>query len=117
MRKLDYFKREKIFDGTEDEFLKKVFKQDVGGEVIGFLPQDFYNNPLRDLRNEMSNNDFDRFVSTEKLIKEENFFEDYKSPENLKVYYMIKEDKMFIFSFGEFQPARFLIFIESIWKR
>lgn len=117
MREYNSIKREKIFDGIESEFLKKVFKQNIDGKIISFSARDFYNNPLRDLKNEISNNEFDMLISTEKFSKEKNFFENYKSQENLNVYYMVKEGKIFIISFGEFQPARFLIFIESIWVK
>ncbi len=39
-----------------------------------------------------------------------------KSREGLELYYLQKAPYLIQFSFGEFQPARYMLYLEAVWK-
>lgn len=44
-----------------------------------------------------------------------SFMEKYRSEEELEVHYFIKDDMLYLFSYGEFQLGRYMLFLESIY--
>lgn len=116
MQKIKEITRMKIFDGIEDGL--KNFHHEVlfNQNRYSFGIEDFYRHPLKELKNEISILDFDTIIldGNHKMINK--FIISYKSNENLNIYYAKKDNYIFIFSFGEYQPARYMIFLESIWK-
>lgn len=51
--------------------------------------------------------EYDSFLNTNPSL--------YQSEENLSLYYIIKDNHLYIFSWGEKQPARYMLFVESVW--
>ncbi len=50
-----------------------------------------------------------------KDFKDFDFGEFYKSDDGLAVYFTIKSDQLYIFSFGEKQPARYILCLEAVY--
>ncbi|MDQ1161405.1 hypothetical protein QE422_001773 [Chryseobacterium sp. SORGH_AS 447] len=103
--------RQKLFDGDEQECLKEIFE--IENQKIRLI--DFYNNPLRDLKKELAGEIFDTIVRENNFNVKNSFMEKYRSEEGLEVHYLIKDDILYLFSFGEFPPGRYMLFLESIY--
>lgn len=103
--------RQKLFDGEEDHCLKEVFK--IGDQEI--RSSDFYNNTLRELRKEIDNESFDIIVEESTFRLQNNLMEKYTSVEGLEINYLKINNFIYIFSYGEYQSGRYLLFLESIW--
>lgn len=112
MRKLNYA-RKKLADGFEDDILKQNFEIQVNGEKMEFSLKQFYNNSFNEL------NDFQDKKS--EIAKNENFntskFDgSYQSSDNLEILYTKKGNLLALFSYGEFQPARYQLYLEGIYS-
>ena len=118
MKKLIEIPRQKLYDGIGTETDKQRFKVMIGKEEVKFKLADFDQNDLYKLRLEVNGEAFNSLLQTEKFQKpEDNLFENYLTPERLNVYFLVRENYILILSFGEFQPARDMIFLESVWKK
>lgn len=104
--------RKKIYDGTDDKLPTLIFQV----KNINFRLSDFYNNPLRDLQSNLNSFDFEHIVNSANFSKKGALIVNYFSIENLEVYYCVKDSYLYIFSFGEYQPSRYMLFLESIWE-
>ena len=109
-----------LYDGLETE---ELYKTTFQVNNIIFKISDFKDNSVDQLRDIISNDDFRQieefFNSNSEFLK---YFKDYKfdkiplkSEENLSIYYLLQEDKIYLFSFGEKQPGRYMLFLEGIW--
>ena len=112
MEKYTQSKKCILFDGNEEELYKKVFEFCVNNNQYNVKVLDFINLPLLNLQNSPS---FNKLINDGKFVLENSFINQYKSTENLNVYFFKNENIVFIFSFGEFQPTRYILYLESIW--
>lgn len=103
--------KQKLFDGDEGECLQKVFQ--VDDQKISLT--DFYNNPLRALKKEIDAESFDKVIEESKFNLINNYNEIYTSEEGLEVHYLIKNEMIYLFSYGEYQPGRYMLFLEGLW--
>jgi hypothetical protein len=78
---------------------------------------DFYNSPLRDLKKEVDAESFDKIVGESKFTVRNSFIEKYVSEEGLEIHYLKNNDTIYLFSYGEYQPGRYILFLESIWHQ
>jgi len=85
-----------------------------GGKEIRLL--DIYNNPLWKLKDRISINDFNTVVASENLKSDNIVIDSYKTSKGLSTYYLFNNTLLYIFSFVEWQPTRFILNIESIWE-
>jgi hypothetical protein len=116
--------KEKVYDGQENqELYATVFN--VKNNVFT-LPAILINT-IEHLKDQISNEDFLKIVKESKFQTDKNsdfkkhfkdfdFEEYYQSQEGLSVYYVIKDNLLYLFSFGEYQPTRYMLFIESVWE-
>lgn len=116
--------KELLFDGAENQELHTIaFKITKDS----FKLSEISKNKFEGLKNYILEEDFliiikqCRFQTNEnsdfqKYFKDFDFGEYYKSEENLEVYYFIKNDILYVFSFGEKQPARYMLYLEGIWN-
>ncbi|WP_415327930.1 hypothetical protein [Chryseobacterium sp. MMS23-Vi53] len=74
----------------------------------------FYNNPLRELKKEIDAENFNLIIKENKFNLINNFIEKYTSENGLEIYYLKKNDFIFLFSYGEYQPGRYILFLEAI---
>lgn len=113
MTKDNKVNKEKLFDGDESVLGKITFEI----PDLTFKVSNFIDNPLRNLLKDSSTiNDFDTIIKTETLHKKGALIQNFYTEENLEVYYLIAQNRVYLFSFGEFQPMRFILHLESVWN-
>lgn len=110
IKKID-ISRQKLFDGDEAKGLKEIFE--IGNQRISFI--DFYNSPLRELKKEMDKESFDRMIEESGFNPMNGFLEKYLSEDGLEINYLKKNDIIYLFSYGEYQPGRYMLFLESMY--
>ncbi|WP_294282782.1 hypothetical protein [uncultured Chryseobacterium sp.] len=103
--------RQKLFDGDQESCLREIFE--IEHQKIRLA--DFYNNPLKDLKKEIKVEIFSTIVGESNFRIKNSFIRKYESQEGLEVFYIKNEDLIALLSCGEYQPARFIVFLESIW--
>ncbi len=103
--------RQKLFDGDEESCLQKIFE--IERQKIKLT--DFYNNPLKDLKTQIEAEIFSTIVRESNFRIRNSLIGKYMSEEGLEVFYINNGDLIAMFSCGEYQPGRFMVFLESIW--
>ncbi|WP_337966804.1 hypothetical protein [uncultured Flavobacterium sp.] len=109
-------KREKLFDGFESDIIHQTFKIECPNKKVNIKITDFIDNSLEDILNYINESDLKQIVSDLKLRKVDSFIPKYKSVDNLDLYFCIKEDLILLFSYGEIQPMRYVMFLEAIYQ-
>lgn len=109
--KKDEIARQKLFDGNEEKCLKEDFE--IKNQKIKLI--DLYNSPLTALKNEIDNTRFDIIVKESQFNLIKSFTEKYISADGLEIYYLKNNDMIFLFSYGEYQPGRYMLFLEGVW--
>lgn len=104
--------RQKLFDGDKERCLKEIFE--IENQKIKLI--DFYNSPLRDLKKEIDDKSFETIIIESKFKVKNSFIEKYVSEEGLEILYLKNNDLIFLFSYGEYQPGRYILYLESIWN-
>jgi hypothetical protein len=105
-----------IFDGPEQEILHKTF--DLSRETnlsTAIKLNDFANNTLEDLRDAISATDFEFIIKTGAFVTDGGFLNLYKGSNNLRLYYYKKGNTIVVFAYGEFQPGRYMLYLEGFW--
>jgi hypothetical protein len=108
--------KEKLFDGFESDIIQQTFEIVSTNKKVNIKISDFIDNSLENLFNYINESDLNQIVSDLKLNKVDFFIPKYKSVDNLDVYFCIKEDAIFLFSYGEIQPMRYVMFLEGIYQ-
>jgi len=112
MIKLDTNKKQ-LFDGFEDDIFNKEFL--LKEKKINI--KNIINNKFKKLREIINENDFTTIIKDLNIIKHNELFESYKSSDDsLQIYYLINDNNLFVFSYGEFQPARYQLYLEGIYS-
>ncbi|MFY7845874.1 immunity protein Tsi6 family protein [Chryseobacterium gambrini] len=102
--------RQLLFDGDERECVNKVFE--VNHQKIRMI--DFYDHPLKELKKQTDHESFDLMVEENSFKRINNIIEKYISEKGLEIYYLKKNDLIYLFSYGEYQPGRYMLFLEDI---
>lgn len=76
----------------------------------------FYNNPLRDLKKEIDDESFETIVRESEFTVRNSFIEKYVSEEGQKIHYLKNNDLLYLFSYGEYQPGRYMLFLEDLYN-
>jgi hypothetical protein len=109
-----------LYDGLETEKLYQMIFEVCD---ITFKISNFTENPVDKLKTLISNDHFSQLAalynSNSEFLK---YFKDYpfdkiplKSEENLSLYFLLKNNSLYLFSFGEKQPGRYMLFLEGVW--
>jgi len=104
--------RTKLFDGLEDS----IEKEKIQLKNTNLSINDIIKNPVEDLKSFIGDNDFQKIIKDLKINEDNNMFISYKSQNGLDIYYVIKNSELVIFSYGEFQPARYQLYLEGIYS-
>ncbi|WP_223605568.1 hypothetical protein [Chryseobacterium sp. OSA05B] len=104
--------RRKLFDGDEEKALKHVFAI----ENQTFKLMDFYNHPLRELKKEIRDQSLNTLMKESKFNPVDSFIEKYVSEDGLEIHYVKRNEAIYLFSYGEYQPGRYLLFLEGICR-
>lgn len=110
IKKIEIMKQ-RLFDGDEEKCLKEVFE--IGNQKIKLI--DFYNNPLRALKNEIDNESFKIIIQESKFNLTNGLIGKYTSEDGLEVNYLKNNDVVYLFSYGEYQSGRYMLFLEGVW--
>lgn len=108
IKKIDISRR-LLFDGKEDQLFEEELNVEIDNRIIKFIPDD------------ITPNKFDQLDKQQEIINQSHFVRDniynaWKSEEGLTLYYYKTDDYLLIFSMGEFQPARYKLYLESAWN-
>jgi len=104
--------KQKLFDGDEEIGLKEVFE--IGNQKVRLI--DFYHNPLWELKKETDDKSFGIIIKESNFNLTNNFIEKYTSEEGLEILYLKNNDEIYLFSYGEYQSGRYMLFLEGIWN-
>jgi hypothetical protein len=99
-----------LFDGDEAEAVHKSFNLPAGDVKFS----DFANNNFEDLRKVITQDDFETIVKTGGFNAD--FLNLYKGSERLRLYYTKQGNTIAVFAYGEFQPTRYKLYLEGLWK-
>jgi hypothetical protein len=105
-----------IFDGHEQEMLHKSI--DLSRETalgITIKLDDFANNTFENLQGIVSDADFAFIIKTGAFATDGGFLNLYKGSNNLRLYYHKKGNTIIVFAYGEFQPGRYMLYLEGFW--
>lgn len=113
--------RELLYDGMEGESLYNESHYFFGRN---FTMTEILRNPFARLKRKIENEAYEKiisdagFTSVSSFFKpmEENEKELYRSQNGLSLYYVTHLHMLFVFSFGETQPARYLLYCEGVWE-
>lgn len=94
--------RQCLYDGQESQ---ELYSRLFHIENISFKISDILNSSFRKLSSSITENQFG--------ILEKDFGS--TSLEGLDIYYLIESQVVYLFSFGEIQPARYLLFFEATY--
>ncbi|MDN3547482.1 hypothetical protein [Mucilaginibacter aquaedulcis] len=106
-----------LFDGNESEIIDRYFVPDTEiatGVAIKF--NDFARNAFEDLRAIIGDADFETIIQTGGFTTDNGFLKLYKGSEGLRLYFCKKGNTIMVFAYGEFQPTRYKLYLEGVWK-
>jgi hypothetical protein len=103
--------RQKLFDGDEQNALNRVFE--TGNRKISWTG--LYSHPLKNLKNETGAETFEAIIRESGFHLQETVVEQYRSQEGLEISYLKDRETIYLFSQGEYQPGRYLLYLESVW--
>ena len=103
---------QELFMGYDNDCWEDVFT--VNDMKIRLF--DIYNNPLRNLKSKISIDDFNAIVQSERLKLDSLISDSYRTSEGLNTYFLLDKNDIYIFSFGELQPTRVVLNVESLWQ-
>lgn len=113
-----------LYDGVENE---ELFRGFFNVNDLNFTLSEIITNEIANLKKHVSEEDFSKITQELKFqtiensefvrhFKDSSFFEDfYKSDEGLSVYFLKKDNCLYIFSFGEKQSGRYILNLEAVY--
>ncbi|MEN0057123.1 MAG: hypothetical protein AAGC65_25825, partial [Mucilaginibacter sp.] len=84
------------------------------GESIKF--SDFAGNGFEDLQTAIGKENFDAILKTGDFTPDSGFLNLHKGSDGLRLYFSKKGNTILVFAYGEFQPTRYKLYLEGIWK-
>jgi len=114
--KLIHKNRQYLFDGFEEDIHNDYpyrIQRKESSRVINIL--DILKNRFEDLTNLIDEKQFTQIVTELQLENYDSISVSYYI-KNLNLFYLIDENELFIFSYGEKQPARYQLILEAIYS-
>lgn len=113
--------RELLYDGMEGESLYNESHYFFG---CNFTMTEILRNPFAGFKRRIENEAYEKVISDAGFISVSSFFkpleenekELYRSQNGLSLYYVTHLHMLFVFSFGETQPARYQLYCEGVWE-
>ena len=109
MRLLE-FKRTKLFDGIEDGLFDTDFQLNIEGKSVLFIVDDITPHKLIDCPVKED-------VINKLLLESDGISNIVTKEQRLQVYYLNEDDLLIIFSMGEYQPGRYMLFLEGVFLK
>ena len=107
--------KEKLFDGQDQDFYTFKHQFDVLNDLV-IYERDFRKNYFDDLEKIMSPEEFEQIMREGHFTKPKGPFGNYLGSDGLSLSYFVSNGLLFVFANGEFQPARYKIYLEGIWQ-
>ncbi|AYL97185.1 hypothetical protein [Mucilaginibacter celer] len=101
-----------LYDGTEEGMLDKTFSLPYNQVKY----DDFADNNFEELANVAGAEDFKSITETAGFETDGGFLNLYQGSDRLRLYYAKKDNMIYVFAFGEFQPMRYKIYLEGVWE-
>jgi hypothetical protein len=103
-----------LYDGEEME-MPSSFRISVALREIELTLSDIYGNSFENLAAIISDQDFKRIAETLTI----DYFDGITLylVDGVQVYYAVKDEYFVIFTFGEIQPGRYKLYLESVWVK
>ena len=101
-----------LFDNTDGTLYSKTFALPRGQVKFN----DFANNNFEKLADVIGTDDFKSIVTTAGFKTDGGFLNLYQGSDRLRLYYAKKDNIIFVFAFGEFQPTRYKVYLEGVWE-
>lgn len=103
-----------LHDGPEKPVYEKIFKINDSDYLSIDVTQFKYFNFLKD---QIGVADLNQLVSEIPNCKPNKFFPDnYNGSDGLPLKFLLSNNNLIVISYGEFQPTRYKLFIEGVWK-
>lgn len=106
-----------LFDGLHDGFY--TFRRQFAGPVrVAITPADYYRNFFPKLTGLLSAADFGQLGRAGGFRQVKGLFADYayRGTDGLSLTYYQTATYLLAFASGEFQPARYKIYLEGVWR-
>jgi hypothetical protein len=106
-----------LFDGMEDDLVADpvTLKQFGIDTPVRYVVINNHNLEL--LRQEIPESDFHYIMRTGSFTLDGNgFIKVYTGSDGLPLYYVKKEKQILVFATGEYQPARYKLYLEGVWE-
>lgn len=104
LKKLN-FNRVKIFDGFENQLFESDFSIEIENKTIPFIAYDLTPNKLIHL------DFYSQIIDDLDLVNNKSI----TTKDRLEVYYLKSENLLIIFSMGEYQSGRYMLFLEGVY--
>lgn len=113
--------RELLYDGMEGESLYNESHLFFGGS---FTITEILRHPFARLKRKIEKEAYEKVISDAGFTSVSSFFKhleetgevQYRSQNGLSLYYVTHLHMLFVFSFGEIQPARYQLYCEGVWE-
>ena len=113
--------RELLYDGMEGDSLYNESHDFFGRS---FTMTEILRNPFDRLKRRIENEAYEKVISDAGFTSVSSFFKPleenkevlYRSQNGLSLYYVTHLHMLFVFSFGETQPARYQLYCEGVWE-
>lgn len=105
-----------LYDGFEPDDYYQEFQLPDEYSNLSFTLSEIITQPFKNLRNLVDAETYDQLAALQKLKNPNTEWEIFVGDNDLSLYYLIRENKLILISFGEFQPARYICYLESVWE-
>ncbi len=107
----------KLFDGLEDNLFGQEFSVVVPTySKVLIKPLNLVSNKFGNLSAIIGEDALQVIVQTKHFRYENGLFPAYVGTDELSLYFALVENTLLIFSMGEYQPARYIFYLEGVWQ-
>lgn len=107
----------KVFDGFENELFNRLFEVEiVGYGKLEINPQIVDDNKFKNLGKSLGEPGIDIITEKKKFDFKTGIFPGYVGTDGLELKYLFVKDLVLVFSLGEYQPSRYIFYLEGAWK-
>ena len=105
-----------LYDGFEPDNYQQEFQLSEEFGSLRFTLTEILDQPFKNLGKILDSETFKQFAAAQKLKNQNTEWETFVGNGDLSLYYFIRGNKLILVSFGEFQPMRYMIYLESVWQ-
>ncbi|XZF16310.1 hypothetical protein ACTHGU_09235 [Chitinophagaceae bacterium MMS25-I14] len=104
-----------LADGDDADIAKNDFRNtDENGKVYRVHIDNLKH--LDELGREIDREDFTAIIKDGNFLENKGFIKVYRGSDDLQLYYNKEGNIISVYAFGEFQPARYKLYLEGRWE-